>query len=234
VKLAPQPADNVIPLGELRLTLLSPNQEKLTKLRPAWKKECEDAGITPGAMLKEYVGEESEEIEAFGALDIEALAAEPFVEDQSPANGSSIAFLVEYRGKRLLLAGDAHPDLLESSLRALGASATQRLAVDAFKLPHHGSKFNLSKDLLELLDCRHYLVSTNGNYFKHPDDVAMARLIKFGTTDSTIHFNYKTDHNRHWKNDAWQQQYRYQVEYPSENDDGRKVLTLIPDPTGSA
>lgn len=224
VKVGTQPEDNVILLGALRLTLLSPNQEKLDDLKPAWQKECQEAGITPGATLKEYVSDEDEDIESFGAVNIDALAAEPFIEDHSPANGSSIALLLEYGGRKLLLAGDAHADILQTGLQALGASAATPIAVDAFKIPHHGSKFNLSKDLLELLDCRHYLISTNGNYFKHPDEVAMARLIKFGTVDSTVHFNYKTKHNLLWKNDAWQLSYRYQVEFPSEESDGYKTL----------
>jgi len=226
VELADQPADNVIQLGNLKLTLLSPSREKLDALKPVWAKECKKAGITPGAMLEEYVIDEDDDIESFGAIDIEALAAETFIDDHSEANGSSIAFMLEYGGKRLLLAGDAHADLLERRLKALGASATDPLRVDAFKIPHHGSKYNLSKDLIELLECKHFLVSTNGNYFKHPDDVAMARLIKFGTADSTIHFNYKTDYNRHWENRGWQRRYKYRVEYPDDGREGFKELRL--------
>jgi beta-lactamase superfamily II metal-dependent hydrolase len=232
VELAERQEDNLIRIGPLTLTLLSPGREKLAALQPVWEKECRKAGITPGAILEEYqVDEEDEELEAFGAgtvepIDIEALAAELFSADTSRANGSSIAFLLDYAGHRALLAGDAHEDLLVRQLRALGASPTAPLEVDAFKLPHHGSKFNVSKDLLELLRCEHYLVSTNGNYFKHPDDVAMARLVKFGSADSTIHFNYETPHNRHWRNPDWQRTYRYRAEYPDAGRDGYKTLVL--------
>ncbi len=228
VELAPPPADNVIELGGLRLTLLSPSREKLEALKPVWAKECRAAGITPGAILQEYQAEEplEDDIEAFGAVDIEALAAEPFSEDGSEANGSSIAFLLEYAGRRVLLAGDAHTDLLVRQLRALGAAEGAPLRVDAFKLPHHGSKYNLSAELLGLLDCRHFLVSTNGNYFKHPEDVAMARLVKYGCSDATVHFNYRTAYNAHWHNDGWQRRYRYRVEYPEPGRDGYKSLVL--------
>ncbi|MCU7924475.1 MAG: hypothetical protein KZQ88_17430 [Candidatus Thiodiazotropha sp. (ex Dulcina madagascariensis)] len=226
VALAEQPHDNVIELEELKLTLLSPNREKLDELKPEWKKQCEKAGITPGAVLEEYVLDEDDDLESFGVIDIEALAAEAFVDDQSKANGSSIALILEYDGHKLLLAGDAHAGLLESQLRAHGATADAPLRIDAFKISHHGSKYNVSRELLELLDCKNFLVSTNGNYFKHPDDVAMARLIKFGTPDSTIHFNYKTDHNDHWHNQAWEQQYRYQVEFPETGSDGYEVVNF--------
>jgi beta-lactamase superfamily II metal-dependent hydrolase len=221
----PSPS-NSISLGELRLTLLSPDQGKLDLLRPVWESECEKAGITPGASLEEYVVDEDEDIEPFGPIDIEALAATPFEDDHSEANGTSIAFLLEYDGRKVLLAGDAHVDLLIRQLKSLGASEAAPLAIDAFKVPHHGSRYNLSRELLELMACRHYLVSTNGNYFKHPDDVAMSRLVKFGTADATIHFNYRTDYNRHWQNPTWEDQYEYKAEYPEQGRDGYKRVRL--------
>jgi len=226
VELAERAADNIIRLGELKLTLLSPSREKLKALEPVWAKECKAAGITPGAILDEYEVDEDDEIESFGAIDIDALAAEPFTDDHSEANGSSIAFLLEYAGRRVLFAGDAHAELLAQQLRALGASRTEPLPVDAFKIPHHGSKYNLSRELLEMLDCKHFLVSTNGNYFKHPDDVAMARLIKYGSDGATIHFNYHSTCNRHWRNAEWQRRYRYRVEYPESGRDGFKEVAL--------
>ena len=76
------------------------------------------------------------------------------------------------------------------------------------------------------MECKHYLVSTNGNYFEHPDDIAMARLVKFGTEGSTVHFNYDSDHNRHWRNAAWQRKYNYKVAYPDHSRDGFKRIDL--------
>lgn len=226
VALDDEPGSNLVSLGDLRLTLLSPDQGKLDLLRPVWESECEKAGIAPGASLEEYVIDDDDDIESFGTIDIEALAATPFVDDHSKPNGSSIAFLLEYDDRKLLLAGDAHVDLLVSQLKAIGASTLNPLAIDAFKIPHHGSQYNLSKELLELMACKHYMVSTNGNYFKHPDDVAMSRLVKFGTDGSTIHFNYKTDHNCHWGNPAWQRQYKYSAAFPDQGRDGFKALSL--------
>lgn len=219
-------AENEIQIGEIKLTLLSPNRQKLDELKPVWKKECEKAGITPGASLDEYVVED-DDIEVFGAPNIERLAVEAFKDDHSKANGSSIAFILEYQGKKLLLSGDAHVDLLLSGLKKLGATKQQPYFLDLFKVPHHGSKYNISKELLEVISCQNFLVSTNGNYFKHPEDVAMARLIKFGTDDATIHFNYKTDFNKYWENQSWQNRYHYQVEFPEETENGFKTITLI-------
>jgi hypothetical protein len=225
VALADSPGKNTLKLGEARLTLLSPDRGKLDLLRPAWEAECKEAGIAPGASLQEYVVAE-EDIEAFGTINIEALAATPFVEDRTPANGSSIAFLFEYAGRKVLFGADAHVDLLVRQLKSLGASKATPIAVDAFKIPHHGSQHNLSPEILELLACKHYLVSTNGNYFKHPDDIAMSRLVKFGTAGATIHFNYKSDYNRHWGNPGWEGKYEYKAEYPDGRQSGYKRVQL--------
>ncbi|MGA2686701.1 MAG: hypothetical protein ABSE85_01395, partial [Candidatus Korobacteraceae bacterium] len=100
--------------GGLKLTLLSPNRKKLESLVPVWEKSCREAGLIPG--VKARRAEAARGLESFGHIDIDKLAALPFQEDHSEPNGTSIALLAEYRNKRLLLAADAHPDLLEESL----------------------------------------------------------------------------------------------------------------------
>lgn len=218
-------SNNIKQFGDIRLTLLSPDTEKFDCLIPKWEKECRDAGIAPGSEVKDYVVPD-DDLEDFGTIDIEALAEEEYPDDHSPANGSSIAFIFHYKNRKMLLAGDAHPDLLIKSLKGLGVSEKNPIKLDAFKIPHHGSKYNISKPLLDMMTCDHYLISTNGNYFKHPDQAAMAKLIKYGTTDSTILFNYKTDQTKLWENATWQQKYKYKTNYPGDGQDGYISLKL--------
>ncbi|EIJ35808.1 hypothetical protein Thini_3293 [Thiothrix nivea DSM 5205] len=219
--------DNIIRFGDLQLTLLSPSRKKLEEMIPVWEKECGQAGMVPGfphipTPAGRSILTEAEKLQ----IDIDELAEQTTKKDPSKANGCSIAFMLEYQGKKFLLSADAHPDLLESELKRLGASVDNPLSVDLFKIPHHGSQNNLSKTLLELLDCKHYLVSTNGNRFRHPDDVAMAKLVKFGTAGSTLHFNYKTRFNRHWEKAEWQETYNYRIEFPAEGESGYKSLSF--------
>lgn len=58
------------------------------------------------------------------------------------------------------------------------------------KLPHHGSKLNLS---LNLLDCDRYLFSTDGTWAaRHPNPVAVARLVTSRTgVQLEFKFNYR-------------------------------------------
>ena len=41
-------------LGDLSLTILSPDREKLEALAPKWKRECEKAGITGDKLGKDF------------------------------------------------------------------------------------------------------------------------------------------------------------------------------------
>ena len=122
-------------------------------------------------------------------LDVEALSG-PSGHDSTPPNGSSIAFIAQYGEKKVLLGADAHPDVLLTALTAL-AGADGRCAVDLVKLPHHGSRANVTREVLEKLDCRRFAISTSGAVFGHPDPEAIARVLKFaGEGRKFLYFNY--------------------------------------------
>ncbi|MCO7500265.1 hypothetical protein NJG17_10175 [Stenotrophomonas maltophilia] len=206
--------------GGLELTLLSPDGGKLTSLLPRWEAECAKAGLEPGNSGHRT---EPEGLESFGGtVNVEKLAAQPFRPDRTVPNGSSIALLAEFNGARVLLAGDAHADRLISSLKVL-LREEGRLRLDAFKLSHHGSSGNTSRELLDLVECSRYLVSTNGSYFGHPDEVAIARVLKYGGSEKSLHFNYSSDRSSVWMDAVLQQTYCYTMQTPSEATGGLVV-----------
>jgi beta-lactamase superfamily II metal-dependent hydrolase len=207
--------------GGLALTLLSPDRAKLAALLPKWEEECRKAGLLPGIAAERPP---PAGLERMGGLDIETLAEEPFEADRTVPNGTSIAVLAEYQGRRALLAADAHPDRLVESLLARTEGCPAPL--DAFKLPHHGSKRNVSRELLESVSCPRYLISTNGSYSKHPDPAAVARVIKYGGDQPKLIFNYRSNETLIWDNPRWQDRQGYRTSYPSEADDGVVVIDL--------
>ncbi len=70
------------------------------------------------------------------------------------------------------------------------------LPVDVFKLPHHGSKANVTQDLVTRIPAGAYVFSTDGSGRQcHPDDQAVARVIKFGEPESILAFNYRSAQN---------------------------------------
>jgi beta-lactamase superfamily II metal-dependent hydrolase len=192
--------------GGLALTVLSPTQAKLSKLIPVWEDECKKSGIKPGDGY-EIIETKSE---SFGAIDVDALADSPDKRDSTEANGSSIALLATYAGRSVLLAADAHLDVLEASIDALRGAG--KLALAALKVSHHGSKHNTTTSLLKKLACKTYLVSTNGSQFGHPDDNAIARIIRDGRAEMLI-FNYRTEQTKKWDRKSLKEQHGYDVAF---------------------
>lgn len=206
---------------DLKLTILSPNRQKLEALIPKWEADCAEAGLIPGAAPVR--SDLPEGFERFGSFKIDTAASEAFVKDSSKPNGSSIALLLEYEDKRLLLAGDAHADILMESIKPLAERAGGKLPIDAFKVSHHGSDGNTSHELLDLISCPCYLISTNGSIYSHPDRNALARIVKFGEKEKELVFNYDTEQTSFWKNPGWQNNYGYTTRYPSSGQFGAKL-----------
>ena len=214
---------HVLP-GGMKLTLLSPSPEKLGKLAPVWTNELKRYGLEPGGRVdygKLLKGTPST------STDVDALAGEPFGGDNGVPNGTSIAMLAEFGGAAVLFAADAHAPMLVESIRALlRRRGVERLKLDAFKVSHHASQNNVSTDLVQLLDCPRYLVSTNGDHFCHPDRQAIARLIKYGRPGGVppaLVFNYRSPYNEVWADPGLQKKYEYSTVYPP---DGREGITV--------
>jgi hypothetical protein len=243
-----------VPLpGDCRLTLLSPDVDRLLDLKDRWEEELRRARIDPAdedalrqrlannrqlRPLGDVLGDEDEDRErhfelpdpddrdlpeefgdVLGGEGPEPGAEAPFGGDSSPANGSSIGVLLEYPAAapevRALLVGDAWPGVLVESLDTLVGDG-KRLALDLFKVPHHGSVANLTEELLERLRCKHYLISTSGACFRHPHARAVELLLeKHGhQAYPRLHFNYLTVTTQAWADEADQLARKYLAFHP--------------------
>jgi hypothetical protein len=188
--------------GGLQLTIVSPTVETLIELREKWSAAIEAAGFQPGnreEALQQFADK------AWASLPL-GLGDESqrSTLDHSEANGSSIAVLLDYEGVRLLLSGDAWPQVLRPSLdrwRAEQGNESEPVWLDAFKLPHHGSKKNITPQLMEVIECPTYLVSTSGARFHHPDTDAIKIIIDGHSSDSKpeLLFNYRSHDNEFWE-----------------------------------
>lgn len=205
--------------GGMKLTLLSPYWTQLEKMKTAWIAECKKAGLLPGGAVEDSVIDDTLGDET----DVNTLANTPFKPDAAPANGSSIAFLAEYRETRALFGADAYAPVLARSLERLGHSTEKRLPLHALKAPHHGSSHNFSRELMELVQASNLLISTNGDRFKHPDRAAIARMVKFNDPGATLCFNYATEFNSFWDKPSRQNKHQYQAVYPQEGEEGLLV-----------
>lgn len=206
-------------LAGLMITLVSPDIEHLRTLRSKWaswrtsdaaKKAARELRAAPGVQIMGRKPMPS-------VLDVEKLAAATPT-DPEPPNGSSIAFIAEWGGRRILFAADAHPDLLADSLGRL-AGPEGKVPVNLFKVSHHGSHGNTTRDVVERLDCSEFLISTNGTRHGHPDPEAIARLLKFGPAGrKRLIFNYRTGRTSPWDDEKLKDAYHFEVRFGGEDE----------------
>jgi hypothetical protein len=188
--------------GGMILTLLSPTIEELKKLAREWDIAVKNAGFDPGdaeEALAQLSGKWWARPPVLGDEDRIRASA-----DTSEANGSSIAFLAEFGGRSLLLTGDAHDDVMTAAIRKLRVQREldKPLRLDAFKLSHHGSEHNTTSQLLAEIAADHYLVSTNGNRFDHPNALTIREAIDHhnGANTPILCFNYDQPQTTIWRN----------------------------------
>lgn len=190
--------NNIIQLSGLIITILSPTLEILEKLKVEW---------TANALYKKYL----EENEVDGKISIyheDFKSYSKILEekeeiptwDSDLINSSSIAFLSEFNNKRILFLADSNPNVIADQLE-IKFSKINRLKVDLVKISHHGSRFNISRRLLELLDTDSYLISTNGaGPYYHPHREAIVRIVEYGRQDKNkslnIYTNYELEKER--------------------------------------
>lgn len=137
-------------LGNLSLRILGPTEANMAELREdwlAWLQEQEDRVLVPDRMDAERAARSL---------------------DTSVPNLSSIMVLVEADGKRLLFTGDGRSDHLERGLQQAGLlDPDGKLHVDVLKLPHHGSKRNITQDFVRNITADLYVISASGRH-GHP------------------------------------------------------------------
>jgi beta-lactamase superfamily II metal-dependent hydrolase len=210
--------------GGLRLTVLAPDSISLRRLRDAWWESCQEAGIAVGSVSDALAALRAKPallpvhsyLSGAEVMDIRELARSRSGSDTSITNASSIVLLVEYGDARILLAGDATPAALTSAVRRLLAErGSTLLPLTVFKLPHHGSAKNVTAELVRQLPADYYLFSTDGSYFRHPDETAVATVIQYGPPAAELVFNYDTPRTRVWDDADLRARYGYHARYPN-------------------
>ena len=210
----------------VNLKLLSPSNQKLQELSLYWKSELFQAGYTTNENIETFSEEAFETILAnqketkvfkskdvsLDVLDIENLSNSMFYEDKAPVNGSSIAFVLEKKDMKVLLLGDSHPTQIIESLRQHYKEENFPIEFDVIKISHHGSQKNTSNELLEIINSKKYVFSTNGKGHNHPDKETIARIIAKETEyTKELYFTYTLEVIKEFKNEELQEKYNYKI-----------------------
>ncbi len=222
-----EPRSVMLP-GGLRLTLLSPTEQELMTMARKWRAALKE--LEP----HETLGRAAAPLPDPETCDLMRIAREPVRRDPSAANGSSIALLAEFDGYSVLLTGDAYAEVLTASIRSLldaRGRGEARLPLSAFKLSHHGSAHATTSELLGVIDCQNYLVSTNSTIFQHPDVAALARVVLEGGQAERrpiLHFNHRSERTSFWGSRALQRRYDFQSVFPADGQSGLAFRLPLP------
>lgn len=132
-----------------------------------------------------------------GNNDIEELAALEDIEKNSLNNTCSIAFIVEYRKKKMLFLGDASLNIYRGALENIYKDKIP--SFDLVKVSHHGSKYNISSDFLKKIKCKKFLISTDGSgNHEHPDKETIAKILKNVVVEKEIIVNIENQSKARW------------------------------------
>lgn len=106
------------------------------------------------------------------------------------SNFSSIAFLFEYMGHKILFMGDAVSSQVLKVLTNLGYSQQNKLKLDYCKISHHGSNSNTSPELIKILDCSNYIISSNWTR-NRPGKACLSRIVENSKQPVCFYCNYQ-------------------------------------------
>lgn len=172
-------------LDNVKLKILSPDHETLNELNRKWDSEIEK-------MKKKNKKKRKMASSTDYHKTIDELCLEKFEEDTSLFNKSSIAFILEYQNYKLLMLGDSHPSIIVSGLKNLGYSEENKLKVNIMKISHHASKKNTCNELLKLIDCEKFIISSDGSKHGLPNKQSLARIVRSMNKPVTFYFNYSS------------------------------------------
>lgn len=171
--------------NDFTVEFLSPSIESLIQLEKNWSEIEKEQKSTLMTSSKKIDNRNLDEI-----------ANDKFEEvnyKNDIANWSSLAFEVKYKDICILFLGDAKDSVIVNTLKNNGYSSNKKFKIDYIKLSHHGSKYNTSIEFLELVNCNHFIFSTNGTD-QNPHIQTIARILCNKGRDVNqkiyLYFNY--------------------------------------------
>jgi hypothetical protein len=219
----------------MTLTMLSPRTEELARMAYLWKRDLLTKGVSHEAVIcpefeaafeSEMPRVSGDEDVAEGQISYSDFGEVPdpstFREDVSAINASSIAFVLECAGMRLLFLADAWPSIIVDQWRK--HFGEQPLAeVDLIKVSHHASRRNTSPELLETVTSKIFVVSTDGSKHDHPHAEALLRIVASAGPGASLVFNYPSATARKMEEQALRDRYGHTTSVGT----GKRSVVLV-------
>jgi beta-lactamase superfamily II metal-dependent hydrolase len=172
--------DNIIDLWGATATILSPNNQKYNSLLNVWKNaEIKIRESETSSLKTNRKNDYNTKVEDFD------ISKE--VKDASVENGSSLSFILQFNNESILFSADSHSDTLACSINRI--CKDRKLKLKYMQIPHHGSRYNISNSLLELIDCEDYIISADGfNRSNLPNKETLVKVLH-ANPDKIINFH---------------------------------------------
>lgn len=108
-------------------------------------------------------------------------------QDTSSSNMTSIVLLITYKGSNYLFTGDVTPIRLSNVIDEI-RDQNENVNFELIKLPHHASYRSLNCAILQKLNCKNFVVSTNSKKHYLPNKKAFLKIISCRKSNETINF----------------------------------------------
>ena len=200
------------------ITVLGPSQNNIMELEEHWKKDMVSRNymfrVSDKIKLTEAFEYQIERIksiytnESFKISENEDLIkyiGELTERDESMANRSSISFILEYNDRKYLFLGDTVID--KTVLKNIENVVGFKYRFSAIKLPHHGSRYNITHDFINRYSADEYYCLTNSVKYGHPDLEVLATILCKDSKFKKLIFNYPIDKAYFLNKKEWKQKY---------------------------
>ena len=215
-------------IGNAELIILGPTKDCLNRMEKRWGKEMISKGFhfniadkvlntKAFEMIMERIkmNYSSETVRISNQDDLNRFCDDMLDTDESITNESSISVIIKNNDRSILVLGDSVIDkaFLDRIEKAVGRS----FKFDAIQLPHHGSRYNLSREFIERYIAKEYYVLTNSKKFDHPDICVLANIAILNRDAKSFVFNYPIEKAKFLCRKDWQDKYNYCVCLNEEN-----------------
>lgn len=221
--------------GPIKIILLTPSKQRLENLENEFIRELNKLGLKPNSNeifddAFELLSREESKVKStegnisggeyvISSNTIKTFSqATNYIKDDAIGNGSSISFILETEGKKMLFLADAFAEDIVTRLKELYPNKKEYpIYFDLVKVPHHGSFRNNSSELYKIIDSDKFLFSTNGNHpsHKHPDmetiSIIINRVLPKGTEFRELIFNYDLGHLKDFKKEELEKEFKYKI-----------------------
>ena len=204
------------------ISILGPSKENIIEVEEYWKKEMVSRNFMFRVSNKiklmeafEYQLERiktqylEERLNISEIDDLEKYIGDLKEFDESIVNRSSISFILVYDNKKYLFLGDAVID--ETILRNIENVVGFKYRFSAIKLPHHGSRYNITHEFICRYTADEYYCLTNSKKYDHPDLEVLATILCKDSHFKKVVFNYPIIKAYFLDKKEWKEKYNYEV-----------------------